>query len=273
MQKTKKFNPYIELDVPKTADIPQIKTAYRKLALKWHPDKHPEEQRAVATEKFKLVSEAYSILSNEKRRKYFDKNGTIEGEDDCVDMDDIFKDIFKTGGGGSFSFQFDDMFDDFITVLEGGRADSKQFSKVFKDLGKGYRAKPKGRVRPPKGGKSKGGLGGMEDMMMAMMMGDMMTDVMGSGKGKKKAGNPFMNMMDDDSDEDLPDEYDSDEIEMIGKQMGLSKKELEMLKKDLKKKYAKKEKTKETKPDKPSDENNWETDSGEEVIEVTKTNP
>ena len=48
---------------------------------------------------------------------------------------------------------------------------------------------------------------------------------------------------DDSDDEDLPDEYDSDEVEMIGKQMGLSKKELEMLKKDLKKKYAKKEKT------------------------------
>ena len=153
MPKPKKFNPYIELDVPKTADIVQIKTAYKKLALKWHPDKHPEDQKEMATEKFKLVSEAYSILSNEKRRKYFDKHGTIEGEDDCVDMDDIFKDIFKSGGGSSFSFQFDDMFEDFISVLEGGRADSKQFSKLFRDLGKGYRApKPKGRVRP-KGGK------------------------------------------------------------------------------------------------------------------------
>jgi len=82
MPKPKKFNPYIELDVQKTADIAQIKSAYKKLALKWHPDKHPEEQRDMATEKFKQVSEAYSILSNEKRRKYFDKHGTIEGEDD-----------------------------------------------------------------------------------------------------------------------------------------------------------------------------------------------
>lgn len=219
MSKPKKFNPYVELEVPKSAEIVQIKTAYKKLALKWHPDKHPEDQRDAATEKFKLVSEAYSILSNEKRRKYFDKNGTIEGEEDCVDMDDIFKDIFKTGNSGSFNFQFDDMFDDFITVLEGGKADSKQFSKMFRDLGKGYRAKPKGRVRPPKGGKAKaglGGMGGMDDMMMAMMMGEMMSDVMDDGRGKKKKGgsNNFMNMMmDDDSDEDLPDEYDSDEVE------------------------------------------------------------
>jgi hypothetical protein len=131
--------------------------------------------------------------------------------------------------------------------LEGGKADSKQFSKMFRDLGKGYRAKPKGRVRPPKGGKAKaslGGMGGMDDMMMAMMMGEMMSDVMDDGRGKKKKGgsNNFMNMMmDDDSDEDLPDEYDSDEVEQIGKHMGLSKKELEMLKKDLKYKYAKKD--------------------------------
>lgn len=134
------------------------------------------------------------------------------------------------------------MFDDFISVLEGGRADSKQFSKLFRDLGKGYRApKPKGRVRP-KGGKSKKGMSGMEDMMMAMMMGDMMSDVMGSGKGKKRGKNSFMDMMDDSDSDDLPDEYDSDEVEMIGKQMGLSKKELEMLKKDLKRKYAKQDK-------------------------------
>lgn len=112
-------------------------------------------------------------------------------------------------------------------------------------------------------------MGGMEDMMMAMMMGEMMSDVMGTGKGKKK-GSPFMDMM-DDYDEELPDEYDSDEVEMIGKQMGLSKKELEMLKKDLKQKYAKKEKSKEPKKGKASEENNWETDSEEEVKAESKT--
>jgi hypothetical protein len=115
---------------------------------------------------------------------------------------------------------------------------------MFRDLGKGYRQKPKGRVRmpkgPSKGGKQKGGMGGMEDMMMAMMMGEMMSDVMGGGKGSKgkKGSNPFASMMDDDSDDDdLPDEYDSDEVEMIAKHMGLSKSEMAMLKKDLKRKY------------------------------------
>jgi len=71
-------------------ELAAIKTAYKKLALKWHPDKHPEEERDAATEKFKQVSEAYSILSNEKRKKYFDKHGSMEGEDDNIDFDDVF---------------------------------------------------------------------------------------------------------------------------------------------------------------------------------------
>jgi hypothetical protein len=102
-------------------------------------------------------------------------------------MDDIFKDMFKKGG---MSFSFEDMFDDFSDVLRGGRSESKAFNKLFKDLGKGYRPKPKGRARP-KAGKGKG-MPGMEDMMMAMMMGEMMGDMSmkggssKSGKGGKK---------------------------------------------------------------------------------------
>ena len=55
-------------------------------------------------------------------------------------MDDIFKEMFS--GMGFFSF--DDGFDDFITVLEGGKAESKMFKQMMKDLGKGYR-QPKGQ--------------------------------------------------------------------------------------------------------------------------------
>lgn len=96
--------------------------------MKWHPDKHPESDREAATEKFKVISEAYSVLSNEKRKAYYDKHGSMEGEDDVVDMDDMFKEMF--GGMGGFSFSFggdDDGFDEFISMLEGGRAESKMF--------------------------------------------------------------------------------------------------------------------------------------------------
>lgn len=52
----------------------------------------------------------------------------MEGEDDVVDMDDIFKEMFGSMGGFSFSFGGeDDGFDEFISMLEGGRAESKMF--------------------------------------------------------------------------------------------------------------------------------------------------
>ena len=87
------------------------------MALKWHPDKNKEADREEATEKFKKISEAYSVLSNEKSRAYFDKFGRIEGdESDMADasafMDDLFSQFF---GGGTF-----DDFDEFIEVLETG---------------------------------------------------------------------------------------------------------------------------------------------------------
>ena len=122
--------------------------------------------------------------------------------------------------------------------------------------------------------------------MMEMMMGEMMSDVMGGppkgkkgGKGGMGMGGGFMDMMGDDYDEedgDLfgDDEYDSDEIEMIGKQMGLSKKELAELKRDLKSKYNAKLKNEEKKPTANASkkqsqvqEDEWGTDSEEEVIE------
>ncbi|GAC1573340.1 MAG: J domain-containing protein [Candidatus Elarobacter sp.] len=61
---------YASLGVPKNAAEKDIKSAYRKLARKWHPDANPENQRA-AEEKFKDIQEAYEVLGDpEKRRKY-----------------------------------------------------------------------------------------------------------------------------------------------------------------------------------------------------------
>lgn len=65
---------YDILGVTKTASADEIKKAYKSLALKWHPDRNPDNTKE-ATEKFKEISEAYSILSDPDKRKLYDLKG------------------------------------------------------------------------------------------------------------------------------------------------------------------------------------------------------
>lgn len=65
---------YDILGVSKTATQPEIKTAYRKQALEWHPDKHKDNKDA-AEKRFKEVNEAYQILSDTEKRKAYDQFG------------------------------------------------------------------------------------------------------------------------------------------------------------------------------------------------------
>ncbi|KAJ7380223.1 DnaJ sub B member 2 [Desmophyllum pertusum] len=65
---------YKILEVPKSASEQDIKKAYRKLALKWHPDKNPINKEE-AEENFKLISEAYDVLSDNEKRKIYDRYG------------------------------------------------------------------------------------------------------------------------------------------------------------------------------------------------------
>eukprot|EP00581_Thalassiosira_minuscula_P008519 CAMPEP_0183701904 /NCGR_PEP_ID=MMETSP0737-20130205/137_1 /TAXON_ID=385413 /ORGANISM="Thalassiosira miniscula, Strain CCMP1093" /LENGTH=355 /DNA_ID=CAMNT_0025928405 /DNA_START=170 /DNA_END=1237 /DNA_ORIENTATION=+ len=64
---------YEILGCPRNADDATLKKAYRKLAVKWHPDKNPDSQEA--TENFQKVSEAYATLSDSKKRKMYDQYG------------------------------------------------------------------------------------------------------------------------------------------------------------------------------------------------------
>jgi len=97
---------YKILGVEKTAGDDEIKKAYKKLALRWHPDKNgqDEETRAAAEIKFKDINEAYSVLSDQQKKQRYDSG---------VDLDDmggfggggfdpnvIFQTFF--GGGGGF---------------------------------------------------------------------------------------------------------------------------------------------------------------------------
>jgi len=68
---------YKTLEIPKSAGADEIKKAYRKLAMQWHPDKNPTNKEE-AEEKFKTISEAYSVLSDPEKKKQYDTFGSVE---------------------------------------------------------------------------------------------------------------------------------------------------------------------------------------------------
>jgi len=105
---------YDVLGVDKSSSPEQIKSAYRKLAVKHHPDKNPGNK--VSEDKFKEASEAYNILSNQKKKQNYDnfghaafengggkQGGGFGGGFGGADFSDIFEDFFGDFGGGERS--------------------------------------------------------------------------------------------------------------------------------------------------------------------------
>ncbi|KAK5939400.1 hypothetical protein PMZ80_008704 [Knufia obscura] len=94
IQPTSEINPYEVLSLDKSATADQIKSAYRKAALKHHPDKASPEDKDEAHTKFQEIALAYAILSDEHRRKRYDTTGNTQetlDEDDDFDWVDFFR--------------------------------------------------------------------------------------------------------------------------------------------------------------------------------------
>ena len=132
---------YNTLGVAKNASDEEIKRAYRKLAMKYHPDRNPNKKEA--EERFKEINEAYAVLSDKEKRKQYDTFGA-EGfhqrftQEDIFrgfDFDDILSNLF--GGRGRREFRFGGRsgfdFGDF-SGRQGGYQDTGRMAQRGEDI-------------------------------------------------------------------------------------------------------------------------------------------
>lgn len=119
---------YDVLGVQRSASLEEVKKAYKKLAVKWHPDKNPENQ-VEATEMFKTIGEAYEVLSDPAKRREYD-SGSAQPFEDFGDRRTYSSDFGRKAGGAGvggrsnfprshFSAQHAfDIFNQFFTEME-----------------------------------------------------------------------------------------------------------------------------------------------------------
>jgi len=117
---------YRTLGVPENASDGEIKKAYRKLAMQYHPDRNPGKEEW-ANEKFKEINEAYGVLGDPQKRKQYDQFGTVGNIGDIFSSPfttTTFQEMMKDFGGAGLRFDFlDDIFGDFLK----GRGSSFSF--------------------------------------------------------------------------------------------------------------------------------------------------
>ena len=129
---------YATLGVQRGANAEDMKKAYRKLAMQYHPDRNPGD--AAAEHKFKEVNEAYDVLKDDQKRSAYDRFGHAAFENGGMGAG---------GGGGGFGFEggLGDIFEQMFGQTRrggGGNADRCRYQGVGRD-------RPEGRVRRHQG--------------------------------------------------------------------------------------------------------------------------
>jgi DnaJ-class molecular chaperone len=134
---------YKTLGVPRAASQANIKKAYRKLAMQYHPDRNQGNEKW-ANEKFKEINEAYGVLGDPEKRKQYDQFGTVGNVGDIFGSSytrTTFEDLMKDFGGAGLGYDFlDDIFGE---ALRGRSFSFKVFSTPD---GRRFQTRPGGRI-------------------------------------------------------------------------------------------------------------------------------
>ena len=122
------MNPYTILNLDRNCTKNDIKVAYRKLALKYHPDKASGDKN-IAEEKFKEISEAYQILIDDERRKLYDSTGNMDNI--FLDADELFENFFNEFDPELKVFMMS-AYKNFNNAMD--KTDDKSFLKVISNM-------------------------------------------------------------------------------------------------------------------------------------------